>query len=335
MIFVPLPMFATLCLFIVLIWMVYARDMTAWANQLFAGLVGLYALQSLLLCLRWGYEIDAAAFWIGILAPILPVVAYLSYLALMDRLTLLMLWPLTIVGLNWAVLILIPKLADPFILMTYLSFGVAILWNASNKGRELALVRVSQTDQALRSMIITGIALICSAFMDLYVIMDFIKTGGQNIGLTVTLIQTSFLLCIGLAAIMSYSGATGNAEPEVVLSTVDVSEEDDAIIARLTNLFETENLHTDMELNLRRLSRRLSLPDRSVSQAINKTQNISVSQFVNRFRIQDACNLLEHSEQSILHISLAAGFMTKSNFNREFVRITGRTPTQWRQSARK
>jgi len=335
MIFVPLPLFATLCLFFVLIRMVYARDMTARTNQLFAGLVGLYALQSLLLCMRWGYGFEEVAFWIGMLAPVLPVVAYLSYLALMDRLTILMLWPLVIVALNWVILILVPNLADLVILMTYLSFGAIILWNASNRGRELALVRISQTDGALRAMIITGIALICSAFMDLYVIADFIRTGGQNIGFSVTLIQTGFLLCIGFAAIMSQSGATENTEPEAELSPKDVTEEDEAIITRLTQLFETENLHADMELSLRRLSRRLGLPDRSVSQAINKTQNMGVSQFVNRYRIRDACKLLKNSDQSILHISLASGFMTKSNFNREFARVTGQTPTRWRQSSQK
>ena len=331
MIFVPLPLFATLCLVVVLIHSIFTRDMAARTNQLFAGLVGLYALQSLLLCLRWGYGVDGVAFWVGILAPILPVVAYLSYLALMDRLTALMLWPLAIIGLSWTVLIFAPNLADPIILMTYLSFGIIILWNAAGKKREFALVRVGQTNQALRAMIITGIALICSAFMDLYVIIDFLRTGGENIGLSVTLIQSGFLLCIGLAAITGHAAATANAKPEIALSTKNMAEEDGAIIARLIHLFETENLHTDMDLNLRRLSRRLSLPDRSVSQAINRTQNMSVSQFVNRFRIQEACKLLEDTDQSILNISLAAGFMTKSNFNREFARVTGQTPSQWRQ----
>ncbi len=83
---------------------------------------------------------------------------------------------------------------------------------------------------------------------------------------------------------------------------------------------------------MRRLSRKLGLPDRSVSKAINKTQNMSVSQFVNQFRIKDACALLEQTDQSILQVSLAAGFLTKSNFNREFARITGQTPSQWRQN---
>jgi AraC-like DNA-binding protein len=214
--------------------------------------------------------------------------------------------------------------------LTYLFFGAIILWNATRQSHELALVRLGHTDSALRAMILTGLALMCSAFMDLYVIVDFIRTGGQNIGLFVTLIQTGFLLCIGLAAITGQSGATQGAPREADIRPKDVTQEDSAIVARLIDLFETERLHTDTELNLRRLSRRLTLPDRSVSQAINKTQNMSLSQFVNTFRIRDACKLLKSSDQSILQISLAAGFMSKSNFNREFTRITGKTPSQWR-----
>jgi AraC-like DNA-binding protein len=312
--------------------MMWTTDMSVRANQLFAALVGLYALQSLLLCLRWGYGLDAFAFWIGLLAPVLPVVAYFAYLSLVDRLKPAMFWPFGIVVLNWAVLILSPDLADPVILLTYLGFGFAILRHAYGGADELALVRIGQTDGALRAMVLTGLALVCSGFVDIFVIVDFIRTGGQHVGLSVTLAQSVFLLCIGLAAIAGRSGATDDDVAQVAPNPSELTEEDGAIIARLTHLFEVEHLHTDTELNLRRLSRKLGLPDRSVSRAINKTQHQSVSQFVNGFRIRDATRMLESSDQTILQISLAAGFMTKSNFNREFARVTGQTPSKWRQS---
>ncbi len=59
---------------------------------------------------------------------------------------------------------------------------------------------------------------------------------------------------------------------------------------------------------------------------------MSVSQFINGFRIRDAAQMLRQSDQTILQVSLSAGFMTKSNFNREFVRVMGQTPSQWRKS---
>jgi len=37
--------------------------------------------------------------------------------------------------------------------------------------------------------------------------------------------------------------------------------------------------------------------------------------------------------QSVTQAMLAAGFDTKSNFNREFLRVTVQTPSAWRQGA--
>lgn len=331
MLFVPLPLFATLCLVFVLIQMGTTRDMGVRANQLFGGLVALYALQSLLLCLRWGYGVDGVGLWIAMLAPVLPVCAYFAYLSLINRLSLSMMWPLGIVVLNWAVLLVLPDVADPVILLTYLGFGIAILRRARVGGDRLALVRIGQTDGALRAMVITGAALICSALADSYVIFDFIRTGGQNVGMAITLLQSAFLLCIGLAAITGHSGAVDEVGEAQSTGAPIVTQEDDEIITRLQQLFERDALHRDTELNLRRLARRLGVPDRSVSQAVNRTQGMSVSQYVNGFRIKDACEILAQTDQTILQVSMAAGFLTKSNFNREFLRVTGQTPSGWRK----
>lgn len=330
MIFVPLPLFATIFLCCILVFMIRTRDMTARANQLFALLVGLYSLQSLMLCLRWGYRVDAVAVWIGLLAPVLPILAYFAYLSLRAKLTSSMLWPIGIVVLNWALVLLLPDFADPAIMMTYLVFGAIIVRNSFGDASNLGLVRIEQAEGAVRAMRVTGIALMCSALADLYATIDFITTGGQNIGWVVSLLQTGFLLAVGLVSMMGQTSQSDDNQNE--FETVDpvAATEDKLVMERLNRLFDTDAMHLDTELNLRRLSRRLSLPDRSVSQAINRTQNMSVSQYVNSFRIRDACKMLQTTDQSVLQISLAAGFLTKSNFNREFARVTGKTPSQWR-----
>jgi AraC-like DNA-binding protein len=57
---------------------------------------------------------------------------------------------------------------------------------------------------------------------------------------------------------------------------------------------------------------------------------VNLSQYVNEYRIRDACTLLRDSDQSILQVALAVGFASKSNFNREFQRVTGQAPSVWR-----
>ena len=103
---------------------------------------------------------------------------------------------------------------------------------------------------------------------------------------------------------------------------------------QLEALFAREALHRDEDLSLRRLARRLGLSDRRVSNAINRSHGTSVSQYVNGHRVAAACRLLRESEDTILAVSLAAGFATKSNFNREFQRVMGMSPSVWRRQNR-
>ncbi|HBT52603.1 MAG TPA: AraC family transcriptional regulator, partial [Erwinia persicina] len=42
---------------------------------------------------------------------------------------------------------------------------------------------------------------------------------------------------------------------------------------------------------------------------------------------------LKGSGETVIDVMEHVGFQTKSNFNREFRRITGKTPTQWRKEA--
>jgi AraC-like DNA-binding protein len=67
-----------------------------------------------------------------------------------------------------------------------------------------------------------------------------------------------------------------------------------------------------------------------LSSAINRATGLNVSQFVNNFRVADACRLMAESNRSTTAIMLEAGFSTKSNFNREFRRVTGQSPSEWR-----
>ncbi|NOR32324.1 MAG: helix-turn-helix domain-containing protein [Sulfitobacter sp.] len=333
MLFVPLPLFATLVLVFVFARFVSSRDMTARPHQLFAALIALYAIQSLLTSLRWGYGISGAAIIMAVLAPVLPAVAYLAYQTLSGRQRGLQWWPLAVVAVNWAVFAVAPSLADPLILMTYLGFGAVLLrlyWRGED---QLTLSPINDAREILMAMGLTGAILIASGLTDVYVIYDFIKTDGRNAGLVLTFAQTFFVLVIGVSALFGKASAAPDKEIETPQQpTQDVTEADEEILKRLETLFARDRLHTTEDLSVRRLSRRLGVPDRHVSNAVNRIKHMSVSQFVNEYRIKEACRLLRETDETVLTISLAAGFATKSNFNREFSRVTGQTPSQWRSA---
>lgn len=91
-----------------------------------------------------------------------------------------------------------------------------------------------------------------------------------------------------------------------------------------------EGLYQRADLNLLMLARKTGIPARQVSAAINAVHRQSVSHYVNGWRIAEAMRLLVESNASVIVVMEQAGFQTKSNFNREFRRITGLTPTAWR-----
>jgi AraC-like DNA-binding protein len=331
MIFVPLPLFAVFLLLAVLARFIFSRDMKIRSHQLFALLIALYALQSFMLTLRWGYEIEFAASGAAFVAPVLPVLAYLCYRTLKTTIHGFELWPLALVLSNWSALIVYPTLVDSLILLTYFGFGVLLLILAWKGSSQLALSPLGSVHEIGLAMGVTGAALIASALTDIYVIVDFIRNNGQQVGLVVTFVQTTFALLIGLSAMFGRAAAATERQlDDIQLRRNEATIEDDEIVNRLTSLFENDQLHRDEELSLRRLARRLQMPDRKVSNAINRVRGVSVSQFVNEHRIKDACRLLKNSDDNILSISLAAGFATKSNFNREFQRVTGISPSIWR-----
>ena len=327
MIMIPLPLFASLLLAGALVWFVAHRDMRLRAHQLFAALVFGYCAISVLISVRWGYGVQTAATLIALLAPILPALAWLAYRALSGARKTRHLWPLAVIAANWSILATSRDLADLAILSTYIGFGLLLLHHARQGESGLALSPMADTGQILLAMRVTGGALVASGLMDVFILYDFIFHDGRHIGTAVSVAQFVFVFVVGLISTLGHStDARAEAEPD---PEADTTEEDSAIIARLDQLLD-HHIHRDEDLSLRKLSRRLGLPDRKVSNAINRVKGTNVSQYVNAFRIREACDLLSETDQSVLQISLAGGFASKSNFNREFQRVTGKTPSAWR-----
>jgi AraC-like DNA-binding protein len=53
--------------------------------------------------------------------------------------------------------------------------------------------------------------------------------------------------------------------------------------------------------------------------------------YINIVRIEKACSLLSGTEQSVKEICFAVGYDTPSTFNRNFMKVTGKTPSQWKR----
>jgi AraC-like DNA-binding protein len=80
------------------------------------------------------------------------------------------------------------------------------------------------------------------------------------------------------------------------------------------------------------LARLVNLSPDAFGRFFRSRMGKSLPTFVNELRVSRACRLLSETETSITRISQDCGFENLSNFNRQFIRHTSRTPSQYRKS---
>ena len=92
-------------------------------------------------------------------------------------------------------------------------------------------------------------------------------------------------------------------------------------------------LYLNPDLTLAQLARKLLVPVKQLSGAINRVTGENVSRYINNARVKAAQGALLKGD-NVTTAMLAAGFNTKSNFNREFLRVVGASPSEWLERGR-
>ena len=108
---------------------------------------------------------------------------------------------------------------------------------------------------------------------------------------------------------------------------------DPALVARLRAALERDRLYRDSELTLDALAARVGVSANVASHALNAGLGGSFSELVNRLRLADVMTALDRQDvrsPSVLAMAFAAGFNSKSTFNRVFRAHTGMTPREYR-----
>jgi AraC-like DNA-binding protein len=97
---------------------------------------------------------------------------------------------------------------------------------------------------------------------------------------------------------------------------------------------ETAGWWRDPELGLERLARLLGTNTAYLSRALNEGLGMSFNEAINRLRVAEVCRRLRQGAAAgdLLDIAFAAGFSSKTSFNRTFKAQTGKTPSQFRET---
>lgn len=339
MLFVPLPMVVAVLLVVLLIQMIRRSD-GGDRNPFFLALVSVYTLQSVVIGVRWGYNVLEVLPVQAVLAVVIATLAWLSFEGLRSEkpaaqrpfLLLHLLPTLVVIGLIafW------PAPVSLFIILVFAGYGLALCRLAWAGPDALGASRLDGVISSYRALQVTAFAVSTSAAMDIVISWDFVQSGGSHSGRIVAIGNVLALLILGAAATVAGTSRPEERDETIVEqagSPVSASVGDTEIAASLDELMRTRELYRDVDLNLNRLARKMGLPARQVSIAVNRVKAMSVSQYVNDYRVKEACRLLADTDLAVTSIMFDAGFQTKSNFNREFLRVTGMSPKAWRANA--
>lgn len=233
---------------------------------------------------------------------------------------------------NW-----LPLPLDGLLTAIYLCYGIALV-RFSDKTQLLLYVSFNEWEGVRRAEHIAGWMLLFSAAIDAAVSLDFAFNQGQLAPYILSLGHLMLVPMLAAAVVMVGVNTADAEEEEMPASVPEPAEkapllsEDRAreIVALLDNLMKEKACYLDPELTLARLSRKLGIPAKQISSAVNLVRQQSIPRVINEYRIAHARQALLNTDESITQILMNAGFQTKSNFNREFQRITGLTPSQFR-----
>lgn len=102
--------------------------------------------------------------------------------------------------------------------------------------------------------------------------------------------------------------------------------------SRVSKVQEYISCHYREELTLSELAGVANMAPTSLSHLFKKVTGGCLSDYIIAVRIQNAKELLQNSDHTIKAIAYDCGFSTLTNFNRQFKRLTGCTPTELRES---
>jgi AraC-like DNA-binding protein len=157
-------------------------------------------------------------------------------------------------------------------------------------------------------------------------------------------------ICLALSYIIFVLGYNGLSK-EVVFSNVNEEKlpiekkeeqaekistvKDPEEIKRMLLFIAEKKPFLDENLTLTRLAEQLGMTRNQLSSIINNDLASSFYDFINKYRIEEVKKLIadpKNKNFTILSLAFEAGFSSKSTFNNIFKKVTGTTPSKYREN---
>lgn len=221
-----------------------------------------------------------------------------------------------------------PPVLNLLIPALFAGYGAALILRGARGGDGTPRASLAAGDVPGLVWQLIGAALIGSALTDVLIVLANAAGEPHLQAWIISVYSSAMLLAIGAFG-LSPAVAETPAAPEEAPPPETTAAQDE-IMERLDALMTHAAPHLDPDLTLARLARRLGVPAKQLSGAVNRSTGDNVSRYINAARVRAAQEAMRGG-RSVTEAMLSSGFATKSNFNREFRRVTGMAPTGWKE----
>jgi AraC-like DNA-binding protein len=181
-----------------------------------------------------------------------------------------------------------------------------------------------------RLLLVAIFAMAATLFVDVWIALLFAQARQDAAARAVSVASLLFLAAAIILLLLSLRSRRTKRSGS---ASAEVTGEDGTLVETARRLLVDQGLSRDPSLTLTRLARRAGVPDRDLSRAINAVTGMNVSQFVNQVRLEEAARLLRTTDAPVTRIQEQVGFLTRSNFYREFQKSYGSAPGTFRKNA--
>lgn len=246
------------------------------------------------------------------------------------------------IGVAWIVLAAVNRgwlgaeLPEPFDSQISIGIGLAIvghlIWRLLIDRRGDLVDRRRRLRPLLASLL--AAQLLLDLLVDLILGVSW-RSEWFAIGQNITLI--SFVTWLGWLSLRSNISTTINGSNDfgAIFSKPQPVAADPRLVANIRSLIEEEKIFLDPGLTFARFAALAGFSERTVRHHINHELGFDhFRSFLNVQRVAEACRRLDdrtHRAEKLIAIAYDSGFASLASFNRTFLAITGRTPTDFRR----
>lgn len=100
---------------------------------------------------------------------------------------------------------------------------------------------------------------------------------------------------------------------------------------RIRMIYRYVREHFQEEISIETVAQLIAMTEPAFCRYFKKVTKKTFITFLNEFRVVHACKLLSEEHMSVSEVCYAAGFNNFSHFSKNFKKVTGKTPTEYRR----